>query len=76
MPRLAPIPAHHRVVRIPLRGAPAPSRTVLTCVRRGSRGQPAIAQGLAALEAVGRTPPPLVDGDHDEIAPHRHTYRR
>jgi DNA-binding transcriptional LysR family regulator len=75
MPRLAPIPAHHRVVRIPLRGAPAPSRTVLTCVRRGSRGQPAIAQGLAALEAVGLTPPPLVDGDHDENVPHRHRYR-
>jgi DNA-binding transcriptional LysR family regulator len=76
MPRLAPIPAHHRVVRIPLRGAPAPSRTVLTCVRRGSRGQPAIAGGLAALAAVAEQAPfPLVDGDHDEALPHRHTYR-
>jgi DNA-binding transcriptional LysR family regulator len=76
MPRLAPIPAHHRVVRIPLRGTPAPSRTVLTCVRRGSRGQPAIARGLAALAAVGaQSPLPLVDGEHDETMPHRHTYR-
>jgi DNA-binding transcriptional LysR family regulator len=76
MPRLAPIPAHHRVVRIPLRGAPAPSRTVLTCVRRGSRGQQAIARGLAALAAVGaQSPLPLVDGEHDETTPHRHTYR-
>jgi DNA-binding transcriptional LysR family regulator len=77
MPRLAPIPAHHRVVRIPLRGAPAPSRLVLSCVRRGSRGQPAIARGLAALAAVGaQSPLPLVDGEHDEAVPHRHTYRR
>jgi DNA-binding transcriptional LysR family regulator len=76
MPRLAPIPAHHRVVRIPLRGALAPSRTVLTCVRRGSREQPAIARGLAALAAAGeRSPFPLVDGEHDETVPHRHTYR-
>ena len=79
MPRLAPIPAHHRVVRIPLRGAPAPSRLVLSCVRRGSRGQPAIARALAALAAVGaQSPLPLVEGGdraHDESVPHRHTYR-
>jgi DNA-binding transcriptional LysR family regulator len=74
MPRLAPIPAHHRVVRIPLDGAP--SRAVLTCVRRGSREQPAIVRGLAALTAVGaQSPLPLVDGEHDEAVPHRHTYR-
>jgi DNA-binding transcriptional LysR family regulator len=77
MPRLAPIPAHHRVVRIPLRGAPAPSRTVLTCVRRGSREQPAIARGLTVLATVGaQSPLPLVDGEHDPMRPHRHTYRR
>ncbi|QYN38616.1 LysR family transcriptional regulator [Pseudonocardia sp. DSM 110487] len=79
MPRLAPIPAHHRVVRIPLRGAPAPSRTVLTCVRRGSRGQPGIARGLSALAAVGaQSPLPLIDAtdeEHDLPVPHRHTYR-
>jgi DNA-binding transcriptional LysR family regulator len=80
MPRLATIPGHNRVVRIPLRGTPAPSRTVLTCVRRGSRGQPTIARGLAALAEVGRQSPiPLVDGaehEYDETAPHRHTFRR
>ncbi len=79
MPRLAPMPAHHRVVRIPLRGAPAPSRLVLSCVRRGSRAQPAIARGLEALAAVGRhSPLPLVDGEHEHVGagPHRHTYRR
>ena len=79
MPRLAPIPAHHRVVRIPLRGAPAPSRLVLSCVRRGSRRQPAIARGLAALAVVGaQSPLPLVEGGdraHDESVPHRHIYR-
>ncbi|TWF80184.1 DNA-binding transcriptional LysR family regulator [Pseudonocardia hierapolitana] len=75
MPRLAPVPAHHRVVRIPLRH-PAPSRAVLTCVRRGSGAQPAVARGLAALAAVGaQSPLPLVDGEHDEAVPHRHTYR-
>ena len=74
MPRLTPVPAHHDVVRIPLR--PAPSRAVLTCVRRGSSAQPAIARGLAALAEVGRQSPlPLVDGEHDGTRPHRHTYR-
>jgi DNA-binding transcriptional LysR family regulator len=79
MPRLAPIPAHHGVVRIPLRGEPAPSRLVLSCVRRGSRRQAAIARGLAALTAVGaRSPLPLQAGgyhEHDDVGPHRHTYR-
>jgi DNA-binding transcriptional LysR family regulator len=81
MPRLAPVPAHHGVVRIPLRGAPAPSRLVLSCVRRGSRGQGAIARAVAALTEVGRQfPLPLREGgehehdDHD-AGPHRHTYR-
>jgi DNA-binding transcriptional LysR family regulator len=77
MPRLAPIPAHHRVVRIRLRGSPAPSRVILSCVRRGSRGQPAIVRGLAALSGVGaQSPLPLVDGEHNDAGPHRHTYRR
>ena len=79
MPRLAPLPAHHGVVRLPLRGDPVPSRQVLTCVRRGSRDQAGIARGLAALAQVGtRFPAPLVPGRghdaHDETAPHRHTY--
>ncbi len=82
MPRLAPIPAHHGVVRIPLRGDPAPSRRVLTCVRRGSREQAPIARGLAALAVLaGSFPLPLrPGGDHgpdgvEDPEPHRHTYR-
>ncbi|PRX99071.1 LysR substrate-binding domain-containing protein [Allonocardiopsis opalescens] len=52
MPRLAPVPADRSVVRIPLRGEPAPSRRFLACVRRGSERQPAVAAGLAALRQV------------------------
>jgi DNA-binding transcriptional LysR family regulator len=79
MPRLAPIPAHHHVVRVPLRGEPAPSRLLLSCVRRGSRGQATIARGLAALTEIGQQSPlPLhddADHQHDDLGPHRHTYR-
>lgn len=78
-PRLAPVPAHHQVVRIPLR-PPAPSRHILTCVRRGSEQQPAIALGLAMLRELSRDlPPPLapeaavLDMAHErQLAPHRH----
>ncbi|MQA27763.1 MAG: LysR family transcriptional regulator [Micromonosporaceae bacterium] len=78
-PRLAPAPSHCQVARIPLRH-PAPSRHILTCVRRGSEQQPAIALGLAALRELSRDlPPPLLpeapalDPGHDhEAAPHRH----
>jgi DNA-binding transcriptional LysR family regulator len=53
VPRLAPLPPEHEVVRVPLRGEPVPSRRIITCVRRGSDRQPPIAHGLAALrEAV------------------------
>lgn len=83
MPRLAPIPPHHAVVRLPLRGDPTPSRRVLTCVRRGSRGQAAVARGLLALAEISRQLPPLLisGGTHGEgepeerRVPHRHTYR-
>ncbi|MEU6265978.1 LysR substrate-binding domain-containing protein [Saccharopolyspora shandongensis] len=54
LPRLATVSPDHRVARIPLRDKPAPSRSVLTCVRRGSRAQPAIAAVLQALEEVAR----------------------
>ncbi|MDA3630615.1 LysR family transcriptional regulator [Saccharopolyspora oryzae] len=54
LPRLATTSPDHRVVRIPLRDEPAPSRSILTCVRRGSRAQPAIAAVLQALEDVAR----------------------
>ena len=52
IPRLAHLPAGYPVVRIPLRGAPAPSRHILTGVRRGSAGQPLIALALADLAAL------------------------
>jgi DNA-binding transcriptional LysR family regulator len=52
VPRLAPLPADHDVARVPLRGRPAPSRRIITCIRRGGRHQPPIAAGLAALRRV------------------------
>lgn len=52
LPRLVPIPADHRVTRVPLRGRITPSRRMLTCVRRGSAHHPVIAAGLDALHAV------------------------
>lgn len=47
VPRLVPLAAG--LVRVPVRGTPPPYRRVLTCVRRDSDAQPAIAAGLAAL---------------------------
>lgn len=78
MPRLAALPAHLSVVRVPLRGAPTPSRRILAGVRRGSAGQPAIAACLEALHSVAdELPPPLlragVDDSHHE-GPHRHRH--
>lgn len=52
IPRLARIPTGDRIVRVPLRGDPSPARHILTGVRRGSRGQPAIATALTALEDI------------------------
>lgn len=80
VPRLAPIPAHHHVRRIPLAGDPPPQRTILTCVRRGSDHQPAIARGLEALRAAAAAlPAPLwpaaVAADHTHASErqlHRH----
>lgn len=54
LPRLATTAPDQRVVRIPLRDEPVPSRSILTCVRRGSRAQPAIAAVLRALEDIAR----------------------
>lgn len=51
VPRLAQLPAAHRVVRVPL-AAPAPARQLLTCVRRGTSGQPLIAGALRTLDDV------------------------
>ncbi|MDA0565109.1 LysR family transcriptional regulator [Streptomonospora sp. S1-112] len=80
LPRLAPLPAHHGLVRVPLRGDPAPTRRILACVRRGGARAAATAHGLAALREVARgLPPPLVppcrDPGHDartDLPPHRH----
>lgn len=49
VPRLAGEQADRRVVRVPLVGDGVPRRRVLTCVRRGSRGNPLIDRGLRAL---------------------------
>lgn len=54
MPRLVRIPSELGVVRVPLSGAPAPRRRLLTCVRRGSRGQRHIALGLDALATTAQ----------------------
>jgi DNA-binding transcriptional LysR family regulator len=79
IPRLAPLPAHQAVVRLPLRGEPAPSRRVLTVVRRGSRGQAAIAAACAHLDQIATQLPPQLlrdTGDHHHATktahPHRH----
>ncbi|WP_137121141.1 LysR family transcriptional regulator [Segeticoccus rhizosphaerae] len=52
VPRLARLPSGYPVARVPLRGDPSPARHILTAVRRGSRGQPVIAEALRALEEV------------------------
>ncbi len=49
VPRLVSLDAHPGLVRVPLAGSPPPSRRILTCVRRGSSGEPAIAAALTAL---------------------------
>lgn len=83
IPRLAPLPAHHDVRRLPLTSEPSPRRHILTCVRRGSDRQPVIVRGLEALRSIGRElPPPLVPPtdalghDHEQQHyPHRHGTR-
>jgi DNA-binding transcriptional LysR family regulator len=49
VPRLAYLPTHLPVVRLPLAGRPTPSRKLLTCTRAGGREDPAIAAALAEL---------------------------
>lgn len=49
VPRLARIPSGYPIVRVPVRGEPTPSRTILTGVRQGSRSHPLIAAALDAL---------------------------
>lgn len=52
VPRLARLPSGYPIARVPLRGDPTPARHILTSVRRGSRGNPAIATALDALEDI------------------------
>ncbi|WP_285487861.1 LysR substrate-binding domain-containing protein [Amycolatopsis taiwanensis] len=56
LPRLVPIPSKHAVVRLPLHGAPVPSRRFVTCTRRGSSGHPALLAALAALRETADSP--------------------
>jgi DNA-binding transcriptional LysR family regulator len=49
VPRLADLPEHLPVVRVPLAGSHTPSRKLLTCTRSGGHDHPAIAAAVAAL---------------------------
>lgn len=55
MPRLAPIPPQHDVVRLPLHGSSAPARRFVAAVRRGSTTHPTVELGLATLQAAAHT---------------------
>lgn len=79
LPRLAPLPPHQAVARIPLQAETVPSRRLLACIRRGSADQPTIAAGLAALHEISAGyPAPLLPPEPDTSAhppwPHRHTH--
>ncbi|MEQ3551323.1 LysR substrate-binding domain-containing protein [Pseudonocardia nematodicida] len=52
VPRLAELPARHDTRRVPVGAPPVPIRRVIAAVRAGSREQPAIAAGLAAVREV------------------------
>lgn len=52
LPRLVPVPEHHRTVRIPLHGHARPTRVITCAIRRGSREHPVIAAGLHAVTAI------------------------
>ncbi|MDQ4118910.1 MAG: LysR substrate-binding domain-containing protein, partial [Actinomycetota bacterium] len=52
VPRLVRIPEGRGAVRVPVSDPASPRRRLLTCIRRGSGGQRAIALGLAALAAA------------------------
>jgi len=55
IPRLAHPPVGYPVVRVALSGEPAPSRRIVTGIRRGSREHPSIATALRTLEEVAHT---------------------
>ncbi|MCE3551472.1 LysR family transcriptional regulator [Pseudonocardia sp. RS11V-5] len=55
VPRLADLPGRHDIRRIPVAGPPLPTRHVLTAIRAGSAGRPAVSAGLDALRQVCAT---------------------
>jgi DNA-binding transcriptional LysR family regulator len=55
IPRLAHPPVGYPLVRVALSGEPAPSRRIVTGIRRGSREHPTIATALRTLEEVAHT---------------------
>ena len=57
IPRLAHPPVGYPVVRVALSGEPAPSRRIVTGIRRGSREHPTIAAALRTLAEVAHTMP-------------------
>ncbi|MFI2230629.1 LysR family transcriptional regulator [Nocardia testacea] len=52
LPRMVPVPDHHRVTRIPLHGITRPTRAIIAATRRGGRAQPIVAAGLGAVTVV------------------------
>jgi DNA-binding transcriptional LysR family regulator len=54
VPRLARLPSSYPIVRVPLRGSPAPFRHIVTSVRRGSHRHPTIAAALEELQDLAR----------------------
>lgn len=54
VPQLARLPAGHDVVRVPLAGDPAPSRRILSGIRRGSEARPMVEAALTALSEAAR----------------------
>jgi DNA-binding transcriptional LysR family regulator len=59
VPRLARLPSGYPIVRVPLRGDPAPSRHIRTVVRRGSGSQPVLAEALEVLTRTAAAVPRL-----------------
>ena len=57
VPRLAYLPPHLPLVRLPLTSPPSPSRKLLTCTRAGGRDHPAIAAVVAELTARAAAAP-------------------
>ncbi|ALG12054.1 LysR family transcriptional regulator [Kibdelosporangium phytohabitans] len=54
VPRLAHLPPHLPVTRVPLRGNPKPSRKLLTCTRASSARHPAVAVAITELHRAAQ----------------------